>query len=121
MSGTPPLAWGGTGCLTALAPDEEVQAVQDHPRASVGVLFRPHGMEGPQAGLTCAGGVQQADQGVAPPGVVGGPLFTTAVMDVLIGALVEAPAHRHRSRVVGVRKGVVRPVVPVPWRRVRQH
>ena len=58
------------------------------------------------------------DQGVAPSGVVGGPLFVRAVVEVLIGTLFEAPPHRCWPWVVVVRKGVVRPVLPVPGRHV---
>ena len=65
------------------------------------------------------GGVEQFYQGVAPPGVVGGRFPVTAVVKVLIGALVEAFPHLRRRRDVVVREGVVRAVVPIPWRRVR--
>ena len=58
------------------------------------------------------------DQSVPPPGVVGELLFAAAVVEVLIGALVEAFPHRRQPRVIVVREGVVRPVVPVPGRRV---
>ena len=59
------------------------------------------------------------DQGVAPPGVVGGLLLTAAIVEVFIGALVEAFPHRRRPRVVVVGEGVAWPVVPMPRRRVR--
>ena len=59
------------------------------------------------------------DQSVALPGVVGGLLLTAAMVKVFIGALVEALPHRRRPRVVVVGEGVVRPVVPMPRRRVR--
>ena len=41
-------------------------------------------------GVPRAGGKEQVDQGVGPSRVVGGPLFAAAVVEVLIGALVEA-------------------------------
>ena len=50
--------------------------------------------------------------------MVGGPLFATAVVEVLIGALVEALSHRCWLWVVVVQRGVVRPMVPVPKRPV---
>ena len=53
----------------------EVQAVRGHPWAGVGVLLSPRGVEDPQAGVPCAGRVEEVDQGVAPPGVVGGLLL----------------------------------------------
>ena len=58
------------------------------------------------------------DQGIAPSGVVSGLLFATAVVDVLVGALVEALPHGCWPWVVVGEEGVVRPVVPVPGRRV---
>ena len=85
-----PLHGGGKVALTVVAPDVEVQAVRGYPRASLGLLFGPRRMEEPGAGVWHAAGVEQDDQGVAPPGVVGGPLFATAVVEVLMGALVEA-------------------------------
>ena len=88
-----PLPGGGQAALTAVAPDMEVEAVRGHPRASVGVLFSFLGVDEPQAGVPRAGGVEKVDQGVAPSWVVGGPLFATAVVEVLIGALVEALPH----------------------------
>ena len=109
---------GGYPALTAVAPNVGVQAVRAHPWASVGVLSTPCGVDEHQAGIARAGGVEQVDQGVAPSGVVGGPLFVTAVVEVLVGALVEAPPHCCWPSVVIFRKGVVRPVVPVPGRRV---
>ena len=95
-----------------------MQAVQGHPQAGVGVLFSTHAVNEPQGGVPRAAGVEQADQGVAPSGVVGGPQFATAVVEVLIGALVEAFPQRCWPWVVLVRKGVVQPVVPVPGRLV---
>ena len=62
--------------------------------------------------------MEQVDQSVAPPGVVGGLLLAAAVVGMCIGALVEAFPHRCRPRVVVVGEGVVRPVVPMPGRRV---
>ena len=108
----------GYAALTAVAPNVEVQAVQGDLRASVGVLLSPRVVDEAQTGLPGAAGVEIVDQGVAPPGLVRGPLFAAAVVWVLIGALVEALAHRCWPPVVVVGKGVVRPVVPVPWRRV---
>ena len=68
----------------------EVQAVRGHPWAGVGVLLSPGGVDESQAGVPCAGGVEEVDQGVTPPGVVGGLLLTAAIVKVFIGALVEA-------------------------------
>ena len=65
--------------------------------------------------------MEQVDQGVARSGLVGGPLFATAVVEVLVAALVEALPHRHWPWVVVVGGGVVRPVVPVPGRCVTHH
>ena len=96
----------------------EVQAVGGHLRASVGVLLSPRGVDASQAGVPPAGGVEKVDQGVAPPEVVGGPLFAAAVVEVLIGALVEALPQRCWPRVVILWEGVVPPVVPVPGRGV---
>ena len=50
--------------------------------------------------------------------MVGGPLLAAAVVKVFIGAQVEAFRHHRRPRVVVVREGVVRPVVPMPRCRV---
>ena len=97
----------------------KVQAVRGHPWASLGVLLSPRGVDESQAGVPRAGGVEEVDQSVAPPGVVGGLLLAAAVVEVFIGALVEAFPHRRRPRVVVVGEGVVWPVVPVPRRRVR--
>ena len=97
----------------------EVQAVRDHPSADVGVLLSPCGVDEFQAGVPCADGVEEVDQGVAPPGVVGGLLLAAAIVEVFIGALVEAFPHRRRLRVVIVVEGVGWPVVPMPRRRVR--
>ena len=72
----------------------EVQAAQGHLRAGVGVLLSPRGVDEPQAGVPRAGGLEKVDQGVAPPRVVSGPLFAATVVEVLIGALVEALPHR---------------------------
>ena len=97
----------------------EVQAVRGHPWAGVGVLLSPRGVAESQVGVLCAGGVEEVDQGVAPPGVIGGLLLAAAIVEVFIGALVEAFPHRRRPRVVVVGEGVVWPVVPMPRRRVR--
>ena len=97
----------------------KVQAVWGHPWASVGILLSPRGVDESQAGVPRAGGVEEVDQSVAPPGVVGGLLLAAAVVEVFIGALVEAFPHRRRPRVVVVGEGVVWPVVPVPRRRAR--
>ena len=59
---------------------------------------------------------EEVGQGIAPPGVVGGPLLMAAVMEVFIGALVEALPHRRRPRIVVVGEGVAWPVVPMPRR-----
>ena len=75
-----PCFGGGQAALTAVAPDVEVQAVRGQLRASVGVTLSPRGLDEHQAGVPRAGCVEEVDQGVAPPGVVGGPLFATAVM-----------------------------------------
>ena len=97
----------------------EVQVVRGHPWASVGVLPSPLGVHESQAGVPRAGGVEEVDQGVAPPGVVGGLLLAAAIVEVFIGALVEAFSHRCRPRVVVVGEGVAWPVVPMPRRCVR--
>ena len=94
----------------------EVQAVRGHPWAGVGVLLSPRGVDESQAGVPCAGGVEEVGQGVAPPGVVGGLLLTAAIVEVFIGALVEALPHRRRPRIVVVGEGVAWPVVPMPRR-----
>ena len=90
----------------------KVQAVRGHPRASVGVMLSPRGVDESQAGVPRVGGVEEVGQGVAPPGVVGGLLLAAAIVEVLVGALVEASPHRRRLRVVIVGEGVVWPVVP---------
>ena len=118
MGGMPPPVWGEQTAPTAVAPNVEVQAVSGHPWASVGVMLSPRGVDKPQAGVPRAGGVEKVHQSVAPPGVVGGIPCAAAVVDVLISALVEAFPHRCRPRVVVGREGVVRPVLPVPGRRV---
>ena len=84
----------------------EVQAVWGHPWAGVGVLLSPRGVDESQAGVLRAGGVEEVGQGIAPPGVVGGPLLMAAIMEVFIGALVEALPHRRRPRIVVVGEGV---------------
>ena len=96
----------------------EVQAVRGHPWAGVGVLLSPRGVDESQAGVSRAHGVEEMDQGVAPPGIVGGLLLAAAIVEVFIGALVEAFPHRRRPGVVVVGEGVVWPVVPMPRRRV---
>ena len=53
------------------------------------------------------------------PGMVGGLLLAAAIVEVFIGALVEAFPHRCRPRVVVVGEGVAWPVVPMPRRLVR--
>ena len=88
--------------------------MRGHLWASVGGLLSPRGMDEPQPGVPSAGGVEQADRGVAQSGVVSGPLLATAVVEVLVGALVEALPHNRWPWVVVVAEGVVRPVVPVP-------
>ena len=110
---------GREAAPAAVAPDVGVQAVRGHPWAGVGVLLSPRGVDESQAGVPCAGGVEEVDQGVAPPGMVGGLLFVAAIVEVFIGALVEAFPHRRRPRVVVVGDGVARPVVPMPQRPVR--
>ena len=74
----------------------KVQAVRGHPWASVGVLLSPRGVDESQAGVPRAGGVEDEDQGVAPPGRVGGLLLAAAILEVFIGAFVEAFPHRRR-------------------------
>ena len=83
----------------------EVQAVRGHPWAGVGVLRSPRGVDESQAGVPCAGGVEEVGQGVAPPGVVGGLLLTAAIVEVFIGALVEALPDRRCRGVGGVARG----------------
>ena len=94
-------------------------AGRGHPWARVGVLFSPRGVDESQAGVPCAGCVEEVDQGVAPPGVVGGLLLAAAIVEVFIGALVEAFPHCRGPRVVVVGEGVAWRVVPVPRRCVR--
>ena len=108
-----PLRGGGQAAPTAVTPDVKVQAVRGHPRASVGVLLSPPGVDEPQAGVSRASGVEEVDQSVAPPGVVGGLLLAATIVQVFIGALVEAFMHCRRPRIVVVGEGVVRPVVPM--------
>ena len=60
----------------------EVQAVRGHPLASVGVLLSPRWVDDSQAGVLRAGGVEEVDQGVAPPGLVGGLLLTAEIVQV---------------------------------------
>ena len=50
------------------------------------------------------------------PGWLVGPWLMAAVMEVFIGALVEALPHRRRPRIVVVGEGVAWPVVPMPRR-----
>ena len=95
-----------------------MEAVRSHPWASVGALLSPPGMNEPQAGVPRAGGVEKVDQSVAPPGAVGGLILAAAVVEVFIGALLEAFPHCCQPRVVFVGKGLVQPVVPMPRRRV---
>ena len=64
----------------------KVQAVRGHPRASVGVLLGPRGVDESQAGVPRADGVEEVDQSVAPPGLVGGLLLAPAIVKVFIGA-----------------------------------
>ena len=97
----------------------EVQAVRGHPWGCVGVLLSPPGVDESQAGVPRAGGVEEVDQGVAPHGVVAGLLFTAAIVEVFIGASVEAFSRRRLPRVVVVGEGVAWPVVPMPRRCVR--
>ena len=75
---------GGQAVPAAVAPDVEVQAVWGHPWAGVGVLLSPRGVDESQAGVPRAGGVEEVGQGIAPPGVVGGPLLMAAIMEVFI-------------------------------------
>ena len=94
----------------------EVQAVWGHRWAGAGVLLSPRGVDESQAGVPRAGGVEEADQGIPPPGVVGGLALTAAIVEVFIGALVEALPHHRRPRVIVVDEGVAWPVVPMPRR-----
>ena len=96
----------------------EVQAVRGHLWAGVGVLLSPRGVDKSQAGVPRASRVEEVDQSVPPPGVVGGPLLAAAIVKVFIGALVDAFPHRCRPQVVVVGEEVVPPVVPMPRRRV---
>ena len=58
------------------------------------ILFCLPGVDEPLAGVPLAGTLEQVDQGVAPPVLVSGPLLMAAVVEVLVGALVEAFPHR---------------------------
>ena len=98
----------------------KVQDVLGYPWASVGVMFSPPGVDESQAGVPRAGGVQEVDQSVAPPGVVDMHLLAAAIVEVFIGALVEAFPHHRQPRVVVVGEGVVWLLVPMPRRRVGQ-
>ena len=82
------------------------------------VLLSPLGVDEPQAGVSRAGGAEEVDRSVAPPGVVGGLLLVATIVQVFIGALVEAFPHCRRPLVVDVGEGVVRPVVTMPRCRV---
>ena len=84
----------------------EEQAVRGHPWAGVGVLLSPRGVDQCQAGVPRAGGVEEVDQGVAPPWVVGGLLLAAAEGEVFISALVEAFPHHRRPQVVVVGEGL---------------
>ena len=86
----------------------KVQAIRGHPRASVGVLFSPRGVDESQSGSCVPVVWKRWTKASRYPGWL-----------VFIGALVEALPHRRRPRVVVVGEGVVRPVVPMPRRRVR--
>ena len=86
----------GYAAPAAVAPDVELQAVRGHPWAGVGVLLSPRGVDESQAGVPCAGGVEEVDQGVAPARLVGGLLLAAAIVELFIGALVEAFPHRRR-------------------------
>ena len=108
---------GGTGCPDGGSPLRGGAGRLAQPRAGVGVLLSPRGVDEPQAGVPRVGSVEHLDYGIAPSGMVDGPLLAAAVVEVLIGALVEAVPHRCWPWVVVVLQGVVRPVVPVPGRR----
>ena len=97
----------------------KAQDVRGRPWASVGVQLSPLGVDESQAGIPRAGGVEEADQSVAAPVVAGGLLLAAAIVEVFIGALVEAFPPCRRPRVVIVWEGVVWPVVPMPRRPVR--
>ena len=115
-----PPAWGGRGRPGGGRPR---RGGAGRPGSSVGRCGRPAvlpgGVDESQAGVTRAGGVEEVDQGVAPPGVVGGLLLAAAIVEVFIGALIEALPHRRRPRVVVVGEAVSGPVVPMPRRCVR--
>ena len=113
------LVKAGEFALTAPAAHIEVQAVRGHWRTRVGVLFGPTGVDQLQAGVSCAGDAEQVDQGLAPPGVVLGPLPGSAVLEVLLGAFVETLLHHHWPRVVFSWEGMGRHMVSVPGRCVR--
>ena len=114
-----PPGLGGIGCPDGGSPRPEGAGRPVHPWASVGVLLSPGGVDESRAGDPRAGGVEQVNQSVAPPGLVGGLLLAAAIVEVFIGALVEAFPHRRRPLVVVVGEGVVWPVVPMPRRRLR--
>ena len=98
----------------------KVQAVKGHLWATVGVLLSPCGVDESQAGVPRVRAVEEVDQSVVPPGVIGGLLLAVAMVKVFIGVLIEAFPHRRRQQVVVVGEGMVRPVVPMPRRCVWQ-
>ena len=63
----------------------KVQAVQEHPWASVGALLSPRGVDESPEGVPRAGGVQEVYQSVAQPGVAGGLLLAAGIVKVFIG------------------------------------
>ena len=112
-----PVCKGGQLALTAIATHMEVYTGSGHPRSCVGVLFGPLGVDELQAVVLRACVVQQVYQGLAPPSLVRGSLFSPAVVEVLFGA--QTLPHRHWPRVIIFQEGVMPPVLPVPGRSVR--
>ena len=62
----------------------KVHAVERHPWTNLGVLPSPRRVDECQAGIPRAGGVEEVDQGVAPPGVVGGLLLAAAIVPYVL-------------------------------------
>ena len=116
----PPPVWGGIGCPDGSSPQREGAGRPGSPMGQCGRAAWPSLGGRVSGGVPRAGRVEEVDQSVAPPGVVGGLLLAAAIVKVFIGALFEAFPHRRRPRVVVVGERGCAPVVPMP-RRCVQH